>query len=253
LKIKIDEKEVRGRPKEILLEVARRNHIHIPSLCYKQGFQGLGRCRLCIVEVKEGSRTRVVSSCVYPIKEGIEVFTNSEEILRLRKDIIKLLLLRTPNNPYIQELAQEYKVKAPQRYIRPREMEACILCGLCVIACEKLGTNAISLIHRGTTKRVATPYDDPAMDCIGCGACAEVCPTHAITMEEHDGKRIIWNKEFNLVKCSRCDKPYITLEALEYMYRDLPTEKDREHLCQACRRKDLAGKFKEAAQNISPN
>ena len=64
-----------------------------------------------MVEVKEGKKTKIVSSCVFPIKDGIEVSTNSESIIKMRKNIILLLLLRTPNNEYIKKLAKEYNVE----------------------------------------------------------------------------------------------------------------------------------------------
>ena len=240
--IKIDGKYYKGNEGETLLELAKRNNIDIPSLCHKKGFEGLGRCRLCLVEVKEGRRTKVVSSCVYPIKDGIEVFTNTEKIIRMRKDIILLLLFRTPNNEDIKKLAKEYNVKAPERYLNIDEEENCILCGLCVKACEKLGTHAISLVNRGTTKKVSTPYDDASKDCIGCGACAQVCPTDAISLVEHDGKRTIWNRNFNLVKCSRCGKYYTTEEALGFIDAKLGVE-DGECFCEDCSRRMMAGRF----------
>lgn len=249
MNIKIDGKYYKGKEGETLLELAKRKKIEIPSLCHKKGFEGLGRCRLCLVEVKEGKRTKIVSSCVYPIKDGIEVLTNTERIIKMRKDIVLLLLLRTPNNEYIKKLAREYDVEAPERYLNIDEKEDCILCGLCVKACEKLGTSAISLVNRGTTKKISTPYDDASKDCIGCGACAEVCPTDAISLVEHDGKRTIWNRTFNLVKCSRCGKYYTTEEALHFIDDKLGIENE-EHLCEACNKRLMGEKFKEAFQNI---
>ena len=89
--------------------------------------------------------------------------------------------------------------KPPARYVDVNSKENCILCGLCVKACEAMGTNAISFVDRGTTKKVSTPYDDASKDCIGCGACADVCPTGNISLTDKDGERNIWNKKFNLV------------------------------------------------------
>lgn len=240
--VKIDGKYYKAKDGETLLELARRNRIDIPSLCYKKGFEGLGRCRLCLVEVKDNGRSKTVSSCVYPIKDGIEVFTNSEKISKMRKDIVLLLLLRTPNNVYINKLAREYNVQAPSRYLKLDDKENCILCGLCIVACEKMGTNAISLVSRGTSKSVSTPYDDASKDCIGCGACAEVCPTDAISLIDEDGRRTIWNKTFDLVQCDICGKYYNTVEALKFIDEKLSIE-NQEHICQSCNKRLIGEKF----------
>lgn len=226
------------------MELAKRNNINIPNLCHKDGIEGQGRCRLCMVEVKEGNKTKIVSSCVYPIRDDLEVVTDSEKLIAMRKNIILLLLLKTPNNEYIKHLAEEYAVKIPERYIDYDVDENCILCGLCVKACEKMGTSAISLVNRGTTKKVSTPYDDPSKDCIGCGACAEVCPTNAIIMTEKDGIRKIWNKEFELVKCSKCGKFYTTYEVIKFIESKL--QDDEERICDSCKKKIISERFKES-------
>lgn len=249
MNIKIDGKYYKANIGESLLELANRYKIKIPSLCHKKGFTGLGRCRLCLVEVKEGTRSKIVSACVYPIKNEIEVKTTTDEIIKMRKDIILLLLLRTPNNDYIKSLAEEYEVIAPVRYLNPQEKEACILCGLCVKACEKLGTSAISFVNRGTSKKVTTPYDDASKDCVGCGACVEVCPTGAIALTDENDKRIIWNRTFDLVKCERCGKYYTTKDALDFIDRQLG-EETQKHICESCNKRLLAAKFKESFQNI---
>lgn len=237
-----------GLPGETLMGLAKRNNINIPNLCHKGGIEGQGRCRLCMVEIIEGKKTKIVSSCVYPIWDGLEVITDSDRIIAIRKNIILLLLLKTPNNEYINYLAKEYGVKAPERYIDYETKENCILCGLCVKACEKMGTSAISLVNRGTTKKVSTPFDDPSKDCIGCGACAEVCPTNAISMTDKNGIRTIWNKEFELVKCSLCGKVYTTDEALKFIESKLGG--DEERICNRCRIKLISSKFKESYKNF---
>lgn len=247
MKVIVNNKVYQGIPGETLMELAKRYRISIPNLCHKDGMEGQGRCRLCMVEVKEGSKTRIVSSCVYPIKDGLEVMTDSDKIRAIRKNIILLLLLKTPNNDYIKSLAEEYGVRAPERYMDSSLQENCILCGLCVKACEKLGTSAISLVNRGTSKKVSTPYDDPSKDCIGCGACADVCPTKAIRMTDENGIRRIWNKDFKLVKCSVCGKAYTTSEALEFIESKLGDEEER--ICERCRKKNIGIRFKESYKN----
>lgn len=246
--INIDGVSCKGHSGETLMEVARRNKINIPSLCYKKGFEGLGRCRLCLVQVDEGKRKKIVSACVYPIKDGIEVKTSTDEIIKMRKDIVLLLLLRSPENSYIRELADEYGVKAPERYIDISKHDDCILCGLCVEACQRLGTNAISFVERGITKKVSTPFDDPSKDCIGCGSCAEVCPTNAISLTEANGIRTIWNRSFDLVQCTICGKYYTTVESLKYVEEILDDEE--EHICDSCKRKAMGTKFKKSFQNV---
>lgn len=248
MKLKIDGKYYEGKAGETLMEVARRNNIYIPSLCYKGGFEGLGRCRLCLVEVKEGNRKKIVSSCAYPVKEGIEVTITTDEIQNFRKNIIMLLLIKSPNNEYIKSLAEEYEVKVPKRYMDTSKEDNCILCGLCVKACELMGTSAISLVNRGITKKVSTPYDDASKDCIGCGACAEVCPTDAIKVVEEKGKRIIWNREFNMIKCSICGEYFTTEEAFKFMNQKLG--KEEEPICETCKKEIISDRFRESFVNI---
>ncbi|WP_326909944.1 2Fe-2S iron-sulfur cluster-binding protein [Sedimentibacter sp. MB31-C6] len=248
MKVKINGKLYNGNTGETLMELAKRNNIYIPNLCHKKGFEGQGRCRLCIVEINDGGKTKIVSSCVYPIKDGIEVSTNSDKIIKIRKNIILLLLLRTPNNDTIKSLAKEYNVDIHYKYLDNKKKENCILCGLCVEACDKLGTKAISLVNRGTTKKVSTPYDDASKDCIGCAACVEVCPTDAISIDDKNGKRTIWNRTFNLVSCSICGKYFTTYEALKYTDDKLNIEKENQ-ICNSCKRKEISKKFKESFKN----
>lgn len=242
MRIKIDGKVYKGKSDESTLDLAKRNKINIPNLCHKKGFEGQGRCRLCLVEVDEKGRKKIVSSCLYPLKDGLEVTTSTEEIIRMRRDIVFLLAQRTPNNPYINELAEEYKITKLERFSN-EEDEDCILCGLCIEACEKLGSSAISFANRGITKKVTTPFDDASLDCLGCGACAEVCPTNAIKIKEDKGIRSIWNREFDLARCNSCGKYYTTIESLRYAESFLDSEDD--YVCESCKKRSMGSRFKE--------
>lgn len=246
--ITIDGLKCAAQKGEYVLQIARRNNIHIPTLCHSESLPGQANCRLCIVEVIERGRSKVVTSCIFPVNEGMEIQTNSEKIIKMRKTIIMLLSARVPESEEIKKLCKEYDVLDSSRFIKEPD-EKCILCGLCVRACEEVGTGAISTINRGITKRVSTPYDEPSKVCIGCGACAYVCPTSAIKIEESNGKRKIWNKEFNLIKCSKCGRYFTSQEQAEYINKKLERENDTD-LCENCKRKLYTEKFKDIYQNF---
>ena len=248
MEIKIDGKKCISGGNETILELALRNGIEIPHLCHKKGFDAIGRCRMCLVEVIERNRSKIVTSCQFPVKDGIEVKTDTEEINAMRKDIVMLLYLKSPENSKMKQLAAEYGVRAPFRYV-DKASDDCILCGLCVEACKSLGTSAISMVGRGTSKKVSTPFDDESLDCIGCNSCAEVCPTEAIKTVDKDGKRTIWNRTFDLVKCEICGSYFATEETFEYVKKHL-NDDDIERICYNCRKKQMAIAFKESFKEI---
>ncbi|MDQ7779620.1 MAG: 2Fe-2S iron-sulfur cluster-binding protein [Planctomycetota bacterium] len=180
-KLTIDGKPVEIESGRTVLEAAQKVGIRIPTLCYHKEVSAYGACRICIVEVTRGKKTRLVTSCLYPAEEGITVTTNSARVLKNRKMIIELLLARCPGSAVLKNLAKEYGVGEPRF---SKKNEKCILCGLCVRVCNEIvGADAIGFGLRGTTKRIATAFEKPPESCIGCGACTYVCPTGAIQME----------------------------------------------------------------------
>jgi heterodisulfide reductase subunit A len=116
-------------------------------MCHHKALEPAGMCRICTVELFDGRRTRFVTACNYPIWEGMEVTTDSEDVIQGRKLIVELLLARCPEVPLLQKLAKEYGIEAEPRF--KAEEDTCILCGLCTSICEKMGTSAISLTGRG--------------------------------------------------------------------------------------------------------
>ena len=176
--LKIDDKEVKAKEGATILEVAKQMGIDIPTLCYHKALSPFGACRLCSVEItdKRGKK-KLVTSCNYPVEENLIVATKSEKVLRTRKLLLELLLARCPNVKKIQEMAQAYGIQKPSFWVKDEE-EDCVLCGLCTRVCEELvGLSAINFANRGVEREVTTPYHEFSDVCIGCGACATVCPT----------------------------------------------------------------------------
>jgi len=180
IRFKIDGQEVTAKQEETILEVARRAGIKIPSLCYHPALEPYGACRLCTVEVRWGRRVSLETACTYPAREGIEVETMSEAVVKARRLMLEMMLARCPKVPVIQDLAREYGIEKIRFKIEDPD-EDCILCGLCVRVCNELvGTGAINFSSRGITRVVGPPFLEETDVCIGCGACAIVCPTGAI-------------------------------------------------------------------------
>ena len=235
--IKIDGREVEAFPGETILQTARRQDIFIPSLCFSDATEPTNSCRLCMVEIAEGSRARLVASCAYPVKDDLTVTTDTDEIRKLRASLLKLMYAQAPENPAIMELMKRYEVESEKKYLEKEGQ--CILCGLCVQVCRKLGSSAISTVHRGTTKKVSTPYDRQAASCIGCASCAGFCPTKCIEVVDTEEGRTIWNKKFPWVRCEICDK----IVSTDKHYK-ASTGSDTV-ICPDCRKKAITNIFAE--------
>ena len=193
LRVKIDGEVYLVEPGFTVLEAARQFGVEIPTLCFDDALEPYAACRLCIVEVssavpgKAGARgpKRMVASCVFPVEEGLEVQTATEDILRHRRNLVELYLSRSPNAKRIQKLAEQFGISEP-RY-RFADTHNCIVCGLCVRACSEIvGANAIGFGQRGMKRRVEPPFRRGSAACISCGTCTTICPTEAIRLEEID-------------------------------------------------------------------
>jgi bidirectional [NiFe] hydrogenase diaphorase subunit len=219
-----------------VLQVARENGIEIPTLCYNEALGPEGRCRLCMVEIKKGNRIRLVTSCLYPVEEGLQVQTETGKVRLTRKMILELLWARCPDSQVIQEKAAKMGVEKP-RFRLDEGNWKCILCGLCVKACEEaVGVSAIGLSYRGSHRKVGTPFVEPTMVCIGCGACHFICPTGAIKMTEENGVRRIWGRDFKLRACNVCGNLFAPEYQLEWMSKKSGVALEFFHTCQNCRK-----------------
>jgi NADH dehydrogenase/NADH:ubiquinone oxidoreductase subunit G len=180
VEFEIDGQKVQAQEGWTVLETARKYGIHIPTLCYHEAVKPSGACRLCVVELREGDWSKVVISCMYPVAEGLKVFTDSERVKNVRRWILEMLLAECPASEEIRQLAAQYGVTSTRFAIHDPDQD-CILCGLCVRVCaEVVGANAISTVGRGVHKQIGAPYLEPGSDCVACGSCVTVCPTGAM-------------------------------------------------------------------------
>ncbi len=186
-----------------ILEAARYAGIEIPTLCYLKDINEIGACRICMVEVK-GARS-LVTACVYPVNEGMEVFTNTEKVRQSRKMTLELILsthrkeclscIRS-GNCELQKLCKEFGVDNENAFegAMPafefddsaahmvRDNSKCILCRRCVAACNQQKVSVIGANARGFDTHISSAFDKDLADvsCISCGQCIVNCPTGAI-------------------------------------------------------------------------
>ena len=199
-------------PKGIsILEAARFAGIEIPTLCYLKDINEIGACRICMVEVK-GARS-LVTACVYPVNEGMEVFTNTERVRNSRKHTLELILsthrknclscIRS-GNCELQKLCKEFGVEDEDYFAGKmpefefddsaahmvRDNSKCILCRRCVAACQNQAVSVIGANARGFDTHISSAFDKDLADvsCVSCGQCIVNCPTGAIYEKDDTAK-----------------------------------------------------------------
>jgi len=235
----LDGQAVTAKPDETVLSVAKRCGIQIPALCHHEAVSSYGACRLCLVEVFWGKRSKLVTSCIYIPYEGDVVETNNDRVRRARRLALDLLWSRCPQVEVIAELAREYGIEKPSfRDQGEASDERCILCGLCIRVCDEVvGQNAISYAGRGTDRTIAMPFSGSAENCIGCGACVFVCPTGALDYEDIDGQRIMkrWNTALPLLNCRVCGRPFATEKQIAKIQERLNLPDELAATCPRCR------------------
>jgi len=251
--ITINGRTCHAREGERVLSVARREGIEIPSLCYEESLEPYGACRLCFVEVLKGSRPGIVTSCTLEAVEGLEVLTETPEITRMRKVLLELYLAQAPKAEAIRALAERYgvtKTRFPKRIVREDPLQnRCILCGLCVRVCrDVMGAGAISYIGRGQFTEINTPFHEENEVCMGCGACAEICPTQAIALEDGEQNRVLrsWSEtRVPLKRCEGCGRYFAPVPFARYAHEKLdpPLKATVQVLCPECRRKEATRRF----------
>lgn len=187
----INDKEVKAKEGTTILEAAQSVGIDIPTLCYHEKLAPFGACRLCTVEIVKGQRSRLVTSCVYTVEDGLIVKTESEPVIKIRKMLLELMWARAPGVQPLRDYGMRYGISGVEA-IRDYgvtttktkfeiEPTFCILCGLCVRYCAEVKKkNAIGFIGRGAEREVVFFPEIAREECPNCEECYSLCPTGAL-------------------------------------------------------------------------
>ena len=198
-------------PGETMLSFIKRykGETSIPTLCDAPNLEAFGSCRVCCVDValEENGKTKAIASCHTPVSEGMYLYTDTENVKTLRKNILELVLSEYPEEKRFQKSSQptefervvdqvgitevryenerqkQFAVDASHPYMRS-DLNTCINCYRCVRACDEVqGEFVLNMAGRGFDSRIIKGMDVTFMesDCVSCGACAQTCPTDAIT------------------------------------------------------------------------
>jgi bidirectional [NiFe] hydrogenase diaphorase subunit len=202
--LKIEDKDVTAVEGQSILEVARENGIHIPTLCQVDGLSEIGACRICVVEVK--GIPKLLPACTTEATEGMEVIVNSERLAKYRKMIVEFLFVErnhicavcvSNGHCELQDMARSLgldHISQPYRYPKATtdasherfaiDHNRCILCTRCVRVCDEIeGAHTKDVQGRGVMARIINDLAEPWGDsqtCTSCGKCVHVCPTGAL-------------------------------------------------------------------------
>lgn len=223
-----------------VLDAARAAGVGIPTLCHHPAVAPYGACRLCLVEVVVRGRSRIVTSCCYPAREGLEVRTDTDRIVRVRRAVMELLLARAPKSEPLRALAAEMGVAESRLPTVTHAERDCILCGLCVSVCrEVIGAAAIAFVNRGVDRTVGAPFLESSEACLGCGACAAVCPMGTVELRWHESEIEVapFHNRRPAMLCRECGTPITGQPMGEWIRYRLGDDLGRAvDLCAACKR-----------------
>jgi bidirectional [NiFe] hydrogenase diaphorase subunit len=234
IQITIDGTKIIARENQTILAAAKENQIKIPHLCFHPALKPSGSCKLCGVEVASPSGKQVVMlSCILKVKENLEIKTTSPLVSAHRQKAFNKLLQAAPDSSRIRNLAKEFHVS-----VTPPP-DGCIRCRLCIRVCNEIVKSRALKMGKTEEGTRVMPGDG---DCIGCGTCANLCPTNIIKVEDKASVRTVSIKgeiigQLPLEWCEGCGKMYATSNFLKHVAKSTlnhPDTKEHHHLCPSC-------------------
>jgi len=206
--IEVNNKIIKAKRGETILNALERNGIKVPTLCYMRELSPTGACRMCVVEVE--GKEHLVTACSHPVEEWMKINTHSPRVVSARKSIIEMLLANHPDDCLycvrnvkceLQRYAAELNVKDRRFSVHQNRKKTdsssasisvdpgkCILCGRCVRVCDEVqGVNTLDFVKRGVETAIGTTFSKSLSlsNCIYCGQCVMVCPTAALVGKDH--------------------------------------------------------------------